>query len=949
MIFEQIHEHIHEDGYGEVKVVLRVGTSREGILDKAGEILTISLGVGGTGYTAADVITIVQTGGSLGTVTVNTVDGAGVILTCTLLAGGSGYTVANSLAVTGGTGTGATINILTVKNIHTTYCLNTKSVKNRYEIKSGQLSEDTFDIELNEAAMTIDEYHLVDTSGLTNAYTTGLKVNNVKAITAITRAAEAVFTSVAHGYTIDNTGDIIQITGDASDDEWNELLANKNASTTSGRLFSLVYVSADTFKLQEDVSLFIQDAQDITMERFVGLFCLAQAGSISIDNNLYLGMLNPEMSADDLMWYDAEWGVTPTPLRNWKIIAKPSGVALLDEIPFEDIVTAIEADSTWKTINVFARPGYWQHDYGAPYTYRYYEMFVDRLVNLTTLIEKMLTEASVVKPAFTFDLQESELHPVFRPTRYPKLEYPTANPVPVPYLSFETPVGNHNLPDVEMRKYPTDDADAKLLKIGSADQGLSLFVQYGLIAEGANEISPQQTDQFRWVNITGIESLADLLYYLALNLGCFLSITQTTTTNVDIEFISRNNYAIDVQTYVKDIQSPKIKLSITTDKTEGNYYGVGNYLEAEGNQEYRMIFDQNKYESRSIYGKLGTEGKPLLVSISPLLRWVHSFKDTDEVKEQPSGIRYFTAQPYHSHYFPHNTILSVNSVLQTEGFNNARDFHGGLYMKVSPYAGMGTGEPVAEYWTTVGIIETEENDGTQSVSTKLEYYLNDLMIRDNGFYKTEYELDIPYIMGFSANSDGSSPDWSALALRNHIYIDGVKYLVVEIERDFENWKTKIKLHHSDRFSFGTISTVTAHTSEEEPATEYSAEITNVYSEETTNDDLIVGDYVTLKRTDGKVEKTEAKQAHYKKIYGIAQSAASAGDGVTILTDGRAYIPDHANMTIGNRIFINTDGSYNFSETALTEKDGDLDLFAEVGLVVGAKYVEVNWAEQHILT
>ena len=80
-------------------------------------IKTISLGSGGTGYTAGDIITMVQTGGSLGTVTVNTVNGSGVILTVTLLNGGSGYAVADGLAVTGGSGNGATINILTINII----------------------------------------------------------------------------------------------------------------------------------------------------------------------------------------------------------------------------------------------------------------------------------------------------------------------------------------------------------------------------------------------------------------------------------------------------------------------------------------------------------------------------------------------------------------------------------------------------------------------------------------------------------------------------------------------------------------------------------------------------------------------------------------------------------------------------------------------------------------
>jgi len=80
-------------------------------------IATISLGSGGSGYIEGDILTIVQEGGSLGTVTVNTVDESGTILTVTLLDSGFGYTVANGLAITGGSGTLATINILSVNTV----------------------------------------------------------------------------------------------------------------------------------------------------------------------------------------------------------------------------------------------------------------------------------------------------------------------------------------------------------------------------------------------------------------------------------------------------------------------------------------------------------------------------------------------------------------------------------------------------------------------------------------------------------------------------------------------------------------------------------------------------------------------------------------------------------------------------------------------------------------
>jgi len=80
-----------------------------------GAIKTYSF-VGGTGYAALQVLTVVQTGASGGTFRIDTVDGSGIILTMTQLDKGVNYTVANNLATTvdTGGGSGATISILTI-------------------------------------------------------------------------------------------------------------------------------------------------------------------------------------------------------------------------------------------------------------------------------------------------------------------------------------------------------------------------------------------------------------------------------------------------------------------------------------------------------------------------------------------------------------------------------------------------------------------------------------------------------------------------------------------------------------------------------------------------------------------------------------------------------------------------------------------------------------------
>lgn len=82
---------------------------------------------GGSGYAPGDVITVVQTGASGGTVTVATVDGSGKVLTLntTPVSAGTGYSIGAGKSTSGGTGNGCTIEILTLSYTWTLSTLDT--------------------------------------------------------------------------------------------------------------------------------------------------------------------------------------------------------------------------------------------------------------------------------------------------------------------------------------------------------------------------------------------------------------------------------------------------------------------------------------------------------------------------------------------------------------------------------------------------------------------------------------------------------------------------------------------------------------------------------------------------------------------------------------------------------------------------------------------------------
>lgn len=120
-----------KDGY----ITLGALVSTAGSFGSAGGISTYTL-ASGTGYSANDVLTVVQEGGASGTITINTVNGSGVPLTSTLKTAGTGYAVASGLSTTvapsGGSGCTVSITALAdgavepVKIIHyksTTYAI----------------------------------------------------------------------------------------------------------------------------------------------------------------------------------------------------------------------------------------------------------------------------------------------------------------------------------------------------------------------------------------------------------------------------------------------------------------------------------------------------------------------------------------------------------------------------------------------------------------------------------------------------------------------------------------------------------------------------------------------------------------------------------------------------------------------------------------------------------
>lgn len=196
------------------------GKSNAVLATRAGKILAVTIAAGGAGYSVNDVLTVVQAGGSSGTLTVTGVN-AGVITSVTILASGAGYTVANTLATTVAPsgGSNCTINITSIG-------------ANDFSSPSTNITTNTL------GAAGHKEYEIeIDANGAPDTFKWRSKVfggsfGSSTAGVAITGANQTLADGVVVKFTA--------TTGHAIGDKWNIYLANGNRNTTATRIKSTI-------------------------------------------------------------------------------------------------------------------------------------------------------------------------------------------------------------------------------------------------------------------------------------------------------------------------------------------------------------------------------------------------------------------------------------------------------------------------------------------------------------------------------------------------------------------------------------------------------------------------------------------------------------------------------------------------------------------------------------
>lgn len=665
---------------------------------------------------------------------------------------------------------------------------------------------------------------------------------------------------------------------------------------------------------------FVLAAQDAAQPRYLGIIHNPSA-TPTADEFEFRGVIRTEMDWVDVEWGADEW-VPPTVfLREWEISAGSYDVtAILRQALWSDPdegTTGLVDGINPATLGVRDAPGYF-YTTGGSYGHR--EVRFGDLVSLQDLIQALIDEASPAGVTMTYEPQQTgwkvsvaEIIPIYRTDVDRNLRWAriynanavesggTVAPFRLPGLS--TPI------DLYSGKSPGDtyeiEVDWKLLK-GHTDE----------------------EEPFSWKRF---KTLDELIYSIAATLDSFVQFEYVSATDIRIRLVPR----IDVDGEQIVLRSA-IEAGGNVAQTGGNASERQAFAAASG-RFARDGYAGYQYDAGYLQKKEGSrpkvDGELLPLSIAPT--WV-------DFAEDPGDIEEVDVQPrWHQVMLPTNAIwYNGPTTLHPKAAEdppdprvNTRAMHTGMYLRFTAganHGGLGIDGrvcslPIRAFWAPGEGVEFEQSE-------RIAQYLNKVRGRDSAYFKKELNLVVPGMNGFLKNATAS---WTHCKLGNTFDYDGLTWTITGIERDYDGWQTRVRAYESSRYSLTGAVLTDDHVGEDaEDIRRRGAQYTGRRPQVAINRFQVV----SLIKGNEFVEPSEASEAHYRRVFGIAiEDGDPEVDAYVIVqlygrVEGAALelFPSADN---GTPVFLRS-GTVNLSLAPLTGASGGEDMYQQIGVIDG---------------
>jgi len=642
--------------------------------------------------------------------------------------------------------------------------------------------------------------------------------------------------------------------------------------------------------------------------RWVATFLHETANYTSADRDSmeFVGKIRPSASGTDFIWHGNQWETDPHPHREWKLKAQSFGAAVLDSINLETetiegvsvtgIINQIIADSAWVSANIVDKQMFIGDIVGTESV----ELWILRLVNFNSAMEKLrvLAEARIQETIPGFSL-------VFN-SAYSGFKFET--------LDYAYRIGGGSSADLgtyyKISGSPSGYAND--VKIFDANSINSPFVSWFLF-------DPDFEDNWQKGNndayaFKGRKNLTTLLYKIANNFGFYLSFKYI-SNGIEVTF-SPSASIVSEPVYIKDAVKGSINIDAVEKSVNKKYKGHAHHLAVEGADCYDVKFENDAMMATTSKDMVADKANSELLPLTTSPTFVSYFEDRGGfIWQRDNYVR----------TYPHNARVLIDGGLASHDSNVFT--HTSIYIYQGGYI-----YPASSVGAKV--------DGVETWFPKIADLLNAIQVRGDQNYKTKYEIEAPYLCGFSLNSNGSSPSWKNLKLGSLITLDAVDYAVYSIKRNYQEHRTNIKIVNVSKFafieqavtplpysipSFGTLPGESVAVPDS-----YGIAGEQVYAFNV----AVIGD-------DGKYYNAQDIQEHHHKFVGFFLNNALTGENVNIKEYGDVTNPAW-HWTVGLPVWVRVgETTSNVSQSPLTAKDGSHVLVLCVGVAISSNTIQIK--------
>lgn len=735
----------------------------------------------------------------------------------------------------------------------------------------------------------------------------------------------------------------------------------QDLNLTSGEL------AADEIQIQIDEAViettddtnavsFYLEAQDITVQRYIGVFLNTPPLPLAplVADAIFIGVVSPKMKATDFRHNGAQFSPAINAMREWdssgatfldNAIADISLADLIDGNPGEN-VTGI--DESWITANVADRLSYHKSAEGDPFGDRSAKF--DKLFNLNRLLRKLadnLQQSMTDKGMGTFTIvyDVTALDATFSPARFVARQMGSG---------LRTRILRHYGVDSNplLQPFVIKPADTKVLSLGDgvSDEN-SPWMHWRMVKpQGKTESA---------MSFRRCKNFTELLYAIAASFGLFVRFAPLPGNELRVTFISRQSLEQD-EVFFRDATSASVDLSSDSSADAKPTLAVSTLYTPDGSELYPQSWPQT-YQHETVYNSslipsrnhgwvMASDAYKAIISTGVPLKIYPMIEDAGYRDEQWLSV------------IPHNTVFYIGSTREIDvspdkPYKAALGINSLMYVMttVIDEAVRPSSLPI---WLPIAAVHAKV-DGVEQIYYSLSAYVNGVTKRDAQYYVTTYELEIPYINGFSLSSAGASPSWKNIKLGSKITIEEggapLLFIVVGIERNLAELTTKLKLHRTSRFAFTTPDGPASGISPEPevvttalPGQALIAQTTALYI---ADEDLLAGEAVRsyYSGTEWRIRRMRSQNSDYDSMVGIALNSAAAGDAVTVQTAGRVGLPDYT-FTPGLPVYVrsSTLPTINISQSLLTAVSGGEDMIVDIGTADSTNSFVLNLFEQFIL-